>query len=388
MIAVVLQLDLVSIILLAVFSLCFLIQMIYYLVFIAKPFYYLKKINTEKIVLGNAQPPVSIIICSKNESQNLSRFLPSVLEQNYPQYEVIVVNDGSTDESAGVLGELEKQYKHLYSTYIPEEAKYLSRKKLAATVGIKAAKYDIILFTEASCEPVSKEWISRMCGHFSGEKSIVLGFSPMVKSSGFKMKFAAYDLFFDGLRYLSLALANHPYRGVGRNMAYKKSHFFEQKGFSRFMHLQAGEDDLFINQIAKRENTSVEIRPESLTSTHLDNFNVWEEMRLCQSATESHYRPGAVLFWKIETFSRIIFWLLTWALIIYGFPSLFLPIFASVLFLIRLLVQLLVINKISQKMKTERFYYTLPLFDFCQPLFDLYIYICHLMRGRKDYTWK
>jgi len=381
------NLDFCSIIILSVAGFFLLIQVYYILGYYAKPLRYQKKKIKENNFPSNAKPPVSIVICSQNESENLKRFLPSILEQDYPLYEVIVVNDGSTDESAEVLGGLENQYKHLYRTYIPEGAKYLSRKKLAMTVGIKAAKYDYLLFTEPTCEPLGNDWLSSMSRNFSENKTVVLGFSPLSKSKGLKTKFAAYDNLINGLQYLSFALKGHPYRGVGRNMGYKKSHFFEQKGHAKFMHLHAGEDDLFINQIATAGNTAVEISKNSLTTMHPDDFGMWKELRLCQSTTQRFYKRGPVAFWRFESYSRILFWLSLICMFIYGWSHLVLPIAAVILFLIRFFTQMLVINKVGKILHVERFYSTLLLFDFFQPIFDLYITICRLTRGKKDYIW-
>ena len=382
------NLDFCSIIILSVAGLFLLIQLCYILGYYAKPLRYQKKKIKENNFPSNTKPPVSIVICSQNESENLKRFLPSVLEQDYPLYEVIVINDGSTDESDEVLGNLEKQYSHLYRTYIPEGVKHLSRKKLAMTVGMKAAKYDYLLFTEPSCEPFGQNWLGSMSRNFSDEKTVVLGFSPLSKSKGLKTKFAAYDNLINGLQYLSLALKGQPYRGVGRNMGYKKSHFFEHKGYAKFMHLCTGEDDLFINQIATSGNTAVELSEDSLVTMQTDSFGMWKELRLCQSTTRRFYKRGPVAFWRFESYSRILFLLSLIAMFIYGWPHLLLPIAALGLFLIRFIIQMLVINKVGKILQVERFYSTLLLFDFFQPVFDLYITICRLIRGKKDYIWR
>ena len=382
------NLDIQSIIMLVVAGFFFLIQLYYILVSYTEPLRYQRKKIKENNFPSNLQLPVSIVICSQNESENLKRFLSSVLEQDYPLYEVIVVNDGSTDESEEVLGNLEKQHKHLYRTYIPEDVKYLSRKKLAMTVGIKAAKYDYLLFTEPSCEPFGKNWLSSMSRNFSEDKTVVLGFSPLSRSKGLKTKFAAYDNLTNGLQYLSLAMKGHPYRGVGRNMGYKKSHFFEHKGYAKFIHLRAGEDDLFINQIATASNTAVEISEDSLNTMNLDNFSMWKELRLRQSSTQRFYKRGPVAFWRFESYSRIFFWLSLVCLFIYGWPNLLLPGAAVGLFLMYFLSKILVINKVGKALCVERFYLCLLLFDFFQPIFDLYITICRLAKGKKDYIWR
>lgn len=380
--------DSISIILFCGLMLCFILQGVYYLVYLAKPFRFRKKTDRGEVTFQHEQPSVSIIICAKNESQNLSDFLPSVLEQDYPNYEVIVVNDGSTDESEQLLGYLETKYKHLYRTYIPEQAKNISRKKLAVTIGIKAAKNDVLLFTEANCEPKSDQWIRKMVRHFTSGTDIVIGFSALSKSNGFFSKYSVYDNLFTGLQYLSLALMKRPYMGVGRNLAYRKELFFSHKGFYKHLNLQAGEDDLFINEVATPLNTEVEITPKSIvTSHHNDDQRIWREDKICHATTLRYYKPGPVIFWRFETYSRYGFWGCLIALAVYSFPNLVLLAATLLVFIARMIIQLYVINKSASKLTAEKFYFTLPVFDLIQPIYNLYFYFYRLFRGKKDYTW-
>ncbi|MDR3062124.1 MAG: hypothetical protein LBU57_08440, partial [Dysgonamonadaceae bacterium] len=145
---------------------------------------------------------------------------------------------------------------------------------------------------------------------------------------------------------------------------------------------------LFINQIATPENTSVEISEESLVQTHLDGFGMWRESRLCLSTTQKYYKRGPVAFWRFESYSKVFFWIAVACLFIHGWPHPLLPAIASGLFLIRFLIQLFVINKTCKLLRVERFYFTLLLFDFFQPFFDVYITVCRLLRGKKDYIWR
>jgi cellulose synthase/poly-beta-1,6-N-acetylglucosamine synthase-like glycosyltransferase len=167
-----------------VLTVLFALQLLFLLTVYLRPYRYARK-NANKRSVDDL-PPVSVIIYAKNESENLRMNLPYLLTQDYPAYQVVVVNDGSTDESEEVLKLLETEHKQLYHTYIPEEAKYLSRRKLALTVGIKAAKYDVLLFTEANCRPLSPNWIKSMASNFVDGKSITLGFcSYMVEKDSF-----------------------------------------------------------------------------------------------------------------------------------------------------------------------------------------------------------
>jgi glycosyltransferase involved in cell wall biosynthesis len=94
-------------------------------------------------------PPVSVIVCARNEYNNLQEYLPILLSQDYPNYEVIVVDDSSEDETEFLLERLSHQYAHLYHTFVPRGARVVSSKKLALTIGLKAAHHEHILLTDA-----------------------------------------------------------------------------------------------------------------------------------------------------------------------------------------------------------------------------------------------
>ena len=383
----------IEIILFLVTGVCFLVQLLYYIIYFAKPVRYGKK-----VLKGNAMdtlinendelPGISIIVCAKNESENLKQFLPVLLTQDYPLYEVIVVNDGSTDASDEVLIMLGKQYPHLYSTYIPEYAKYLSRKKLAITIGLKAAKYPCLLFTEPNALPVSNNWIRLMARHFNNQTDIVLGFSAFAKSTGFWSKYASYDNLCSGLKYLSLALFKKPYKGIGRNLSYKKELYYSNKGFSTHLNLFPGEDDLFINQCANNANVATEVAPESITTTYLEGFRYWQEMKISQFTTQRHYHFGPIAFWNLELFSRICFYFSLAALIVYGWPDWKFPAIAGAFYFIRISLQLWVMHQTTTFWAIEKFFFTLPWFDLFQPVVDLYFYISRIFKAKKDYAWR
>ena len=167
-----------------------------------------------------------MIICARNEADHLSLFLPSVLEQNYPEFEVIVVSDSSGDHTETVLNDLSSKYKHLRYTSIPANEKFRHGKKLAMTIGIKSAKYDHLLFTDADCYPVSNEWIKHIAGRFTKEKTIVLGYGRYEKRKGLLNTLIRYETVFTAIQYFSLAIKSKTHMGVGRNLAYRKSPFF------------------------------------------------------------------------------------------------------------------------------------------------------------------
>ena len=381
-----LNLDVVSIVLLSVLSFFLIVQLVYYWGFLAKPYYYQKKVKKGIIPVSNSQPAVSIIICAKNEAENLQRYLPTILEQDYPTYEVIVVNDNSTDDSEDVLKRLEAQYSHLYHTYIPQGTKNLSRKKLGITLGVKAAKYDTLLFTEIDSRPMSKRWIANMARHFSDRKTIVLGFCSFEKQKGFLAKFSSFDYFFSNLQMISMTLFKQPYGANGRNLAYSKKHFDSQKGYSKHRFLQIGEDDLFVNEVASKRNITVELSSESIIKTKREGLFEWKDIKINKAITKRFYKKGPVIFWQIELWTRLFFAASFIACLVYDFWNIALPAAALLAFIIRFLSQMLVINKTAKLLKLEKYYFSILLFDWMQPFVNLYFYIYRLFKEKKNYT--
>ncbi len=289
-------------------SLCllaFTIQL-YYFVRLYLPLIRFKKVNVKSVM-----EPVSVIICARNEAANLKRFLPSVLNQFYPEFQVIVVNDGSTDESADILSTFKEQYKHLYITGIePRPYQNTKGKKLAQTIGIKAAKFDQLLFIDADCEPVNPNWIRHMQSNFLQQTQIVLGYGKYIPAKGLLNKWIRIDTVFIAMQYMVMSLIGKPFLGVGRNLAYRKSLFFERKGFASHLHLASGDDDLFVNENADRYNTVVEIHPESFTqSLPKTKFKNWIRQKKRHLTTGMWYKKEHRRFLGAELLSRMVFYL-------------------------------------------------------------------------------
>jgi cellulose synthase/poly-beta-1,6-N-acetylglucosamine synthase-like glycosyltransferase len=200
--------------------------------------------------------------------------IPMVMEQNYAPFEVIVINDNSWDDSADILKAFQVRYPGLHVTHLDEEKQRMQGKKFAITLGIKAAKYDRILLTDADCRPGGKEWISTMMNH--SEKGIILAYSPFLKTPGLLNALIRFDAFQTALNYLGLAQAGMPYMGVGRNLSYTKDVFFKVGGFRSHIHLMSGDDDLFINQVANKGNTAICIHPDAhMTTAAKETFSDW-----------------------------------------------------------------------------------------------------------------
>lgn len=364
-------------ILMALFLLAFLIQLGYYLlIYLQLPL--LRPGKKRKTKRG-----VSVIICAKNEEENLEQFLPRVLEQDYPEFEVVVVNDCSTDRTEQLLSQLSTRYKHLRFTNIPANEQFEHGKKLALTIGLKSAGYDHVLLTDADCYPVSDQWLQKMASNLSREKKIVLGYGGYEKRKGLLNILIRYETVFTAIQYLSFAIKGRPYMGVGRNLAYEKALFFKNKGFARHYHIPSGDDDLFVNETAVKNNTTVEIHRESHTlSIPKATLRGWIKQKQRHLSAGNHYNRGSRIRLAGELISRLVLYTtLILLCILSEWIWLVLAIFGL------LLVTRLVIFKLGMRRLEEK-YLLLPslLLDPIMPLVLSIIWLSNLFVTRHQ-SW-
>lgn len=338
------------------------------------------------------QQPVSVIIAARNESVNLREFLPKVLLQDYPNYEVIVVNDGADGETEDLLKDLSRIYPHLRSTFVPHGAKNLSTKKLALTLGIKAARYEWLLFTDADCAPHSKHWIATMARNFTPETEFVLGYGAYLQEETFINKLITYDTLFHALQYLGFANAGQPYMGVGRNMAYKKEVFFRENGFASTLHLISGDDDLMVNAAANSQNTRIEASLNSLTwSVPKKSFRTWYFQKERHLSVSTFYNAKSKFLLAVEPFTRLFFYASFISLFVLSLCSgnWLMTAIAGILFLSRFIIQTTIVNKTSQYYQGRKYYLTLLLFDMILPVISAFILTFGRIGSKSRYiNWK
>ena len=363
----------------------FFIHFLFLLVVYMRPYRNLKK----KKEVSSTNPPVSVIVYANNDSENLSLYLPFILSQDYPQYEVIVVNDGLVSEIEDVITLLKAEHENLYHTYIPDGAKYLSRKKLALTVGIKAAKHDVLLFTEADCKPISSEWIASMMSNYDEQTEVVLGFCSYGSHKGFFHKLVAYDNLVCGLQSLSLAIAHSPYTGNGRNLSYRKEQFFKHKGYSRSLNIHAGDDDLFINEIANSKNTRVEYSLGSIMErARVESYSIWKEMKVSRAGTRRFYKGNALFRYRFASAIFFLF-LISGAGVAYlgAIGNVILIGIAVLLYLLHFMTKAIIFNKSAKMLNQKPLTIWLPLMEIIMPIYNMYVSIYRLFRGKSDYTF-
>ena len=372
------NLPLYEYLLIGLYSLLFVTQLIYYLFLFRKPYRYLskKKDDTTKLLNAEDFPGITIIITAKNEAENLRANLPFILEQDYPNFQVVVVNNASTDSTEDVLNEFFNLYpSKLYVTYIPIDSEAINNKKLAITVGIKASKHNIVLFTEPDSKPLSNKWVYEYAKEFINGKDVVLGGFQLKINKSFFQKIILFGNLSFGIKYLSMALIKKPYMGIERNMAYRKSLFYENKGFSSILNIEYGEDNLFINKIANKNNTAVIISPESMVeSSIVDRLATWRTIKGKYLITKKHLSGPESKILTFEEISRYGFYFLFLSLFLIGlFHSSYGLILISIaLFLIRYIVQLIVINKNSRLYNAGKYFLTIPFLDLLTPIINLH----------------
>ncbi|WP_417939728.1 glycosyltransferase [Flavobacterium sp. RS13.1] len=236
--------------------------------------------------------PVSVIVCAKNEEENVKKYIPLLAEQNYPDFEIVLIDDASSDETLEVFEQFEEKYSNIRLVKVKNNEAFWGNKKYALTLGIKASTKDYLLFTDADCYPTSKEWITAMSSQFTMNKTIVLGYGGYEKTERSLLnKIIRFETVLTAMQYFSWAKAGLPYMGVGRNLAYKKEEFFNVNGFIDHIQIRSGDDDLFVNQAANKANTTIAYMPESFTySKPKETYRDWFTQKRRHIATASYYK--------------------------------------------------------------------------------------------------
>jgi glycosyltransferase involved in cell wall biosynthesis len=334
----------IGLIVFGLFACALLVQLFYYVFIFSRLAFYNKRPQI------NTQPAVSVVICARNEDDNLVAFLPKIFEQEYPEFEVVVVNDCSFDNTSDILKEFAAKHNRLKVVTIHENENHSHGKKVALMMGIKGATYEHLLLTDADCYPSSKTWIADMVQGFESDIEIVLGYGSYEKQKGFLNKLIRFDTFLIALQYLSFALTKRTYMGTGRNLAYKKDLFFRMKGFASHYHIESGDDDLFVNEAASKKNTSIQIAPSAHTVSKVKGtYRDWFRQKRRHVTTYTHYNTASKIRLFLLSSSQYFFYLFFVILLIMQFEM----IVVLAMFLLRYIIQMFIFIK-SMKVLNEK----------------------------------
>ena len=329
-----------------------------------------------------------MIVCAWNELENLKSLIPILNNQEYPTFEIVIVDDRSCDGTLNYLLTECAEYPKVRFLTIKETPQHLSSKKYALTLGIKSAKYNNILLTDADCRPQSAHWIAGMAECLTSDKEVVLGFSPYFREKGFLNNLIRYETFNTAVQYFSFALAGTPYMGVGRNLMYRKSLFLKNKGFAKHTNIMGGDDDLFMNDVANAHNTAVCLNPKTFTySFPKTTWQTWYRQKWRHLSVSKHYKFRHKINLGGLAASHILTWLCFLILIpIFSNKPLIYWLFG--LFLFRLISQWIVFSKVNKRLDNSLDMVTLPLWDGIFALYFLIMGINNFIPRRQKTKWR
>jgi glycosyltransferase involved in cell wall biosynthesis len=354
-------------ILLILFIIVCIIQLIYFGIIFSK-FSFLK-IKSKNISFSE---PVSVIICAKNEEKNIGSLIELLLNQNYPNYEILIIDDASSDKTQEIIEGYELSNSKIKLVKVKNNEAFWGNKKWALTLGIKASKHENLLFIDADCKPNSENWIQKMVENFTKDKTIILGFSPYQKiKNSWLNKLIRYETFLTALQYFSWAKAGKPYMGVGRNLAYKKTDFFNQNGFISHMKIHSGDDDLFINAAANINNLSIEFSKQSFVySEPKKTWNDWILQKRRHLTTAKYYKffdKFQLSFFYISQFLYIVL-----AIILLLFLHQWILVLSLIGF--RYIINFIIISKAAKKLNENSLTIWYPVLEINLIIVQLYVF--------------
>lgn len=352
---------------------------IFYYSFIFRKFSFIKPLENKVKRIG-----ISVVVCAKNEEENVRNLIQKLLEQNYSEFEIVLIDDASSDETLDIFKEFEKLTDKIKLVKVENNEAFWGNKKFALTLGIKAAKFDYLLFTDADCIPNSNNWIKEMSSNFTSQKTIVLGFGGYEKiKNSFLNKMIRFDTLLIAIQYFSWAKLGEPYMGIGRNLAYHRSEFFKNNGFINHMKIKSGDDDLFINEVANKKNTAICFNTESFTiSKSKINFKDWKLQKRRHISTSKYYKKRDKIQLCIFFVSQLLFFTL---LII----NLILQNHIEILLLgliMRYISSYVAITKSAFKLNEKDLILYYPILDIGLLIFQLNVYFTNLIY--KTPSWK
>ncbi len=339
-------------------------------------------IHQSKNTQSNNLPSVSVVICARNEEDNLFKNLPKILNQKYPNFEVIIVNDQSVDNSKYIVLTYQKEYPNLKYIELERNKHRQFGKKLPLTVGIKGANNELIVVTDADCYPASDQWLKSLAKHYSNKKQIVLGYSPYIKTKGWLNQLIRFDTTNIAITYLSFAKTALPYMGVGRNMAYSKQLFDEVGGFKKHYHIASGDDDLFIKEAAKSKNVAINIEPDSfIYTTPKTSFKNWVNQKHRHYTTVPEYKLINKLFLGIFPFTLYLMYI---SLFILLFNTKW-HAFVLTIYGVRMLLYWLINGLLLKKLQQKDFILLYPIWEIVYAIVMPFIYYSN--KGTEKNKW-
>lgn len=327
--------------------------------------------------------PISVLVCAKNEEENLKKLIPILASQNYPNYEIVIIDDASSDDTRFLVEDFQTTYTNLKLVKVENNEAFWGNKKFALTLGIKAASKEYLLLTDADCIPNSPNWIAEMSSHFTLHKTIVLGYGAYEKEPGFLNKLIRFETLLTATQYFAWAKLGKPYMGVGRNLAYKKDEFFKNNGFIHHIKIRSGDDDLFINEAANKVNTTIAFDSEGFTlSKPKETFGQWFLQKRRHASTAKHYKSFDKSQLALFYLSQLFFFITPIVLLAFQFQW----IVVTALIALRYLTAWISLGYAASKLEEKDVLYWYPILEIILIFTQLNVFLRNLVS--KPATWK
>lgn len=254
---------------------------------------FLRSLRFQKTGTAENQPPVSILITAHDNLAELERNLPMFLRQQYAaDYQVIVVCQSTDGETQDFLKRTAAENPHLYYTYIPESSRYMSRKKLQITLGVKAAKHEWIILTEPNCRPSNDKWLQTMVRQCQDPNHLVLGYVALDEETKSVRRF---DSIRKAYYVLRRAQQTYGYRSHMPNVAFRKSDFMKEQGYQGNLEYVRGEYDFLVNKYAHCGDTATELDCDAWLIREAPSSKSWHNAHLyLQASRKSLERAGSM----------------------------------------------------------------------------------------------
>ncbi|MBC7524240.1 MAG: glycosyltransferase [Flavobacterium sp.] len=354
------------------------IQFVYYIFFFGKFSFTKLQVSITKRI------PISVIVCAKNEEENAKKFIPLLLNQNYPNFEIVLIDDASSDNTLEIFEAFEKTYPNVKVVKVENNEAFWGNKKFALTLGIKAAKNEYLLFTDADCFPISDNWIQEMSSNFTQQKTIILGYGAYLKiKNSFLNKIIRFETLFTATQYFAWTKLGKPYMGVGRNMAYKREEFFKTNGFIEHMKIRSGDDDLFINQASYSKNTTICFTADSFTmSKPKTSYKDWFTQKRRHISTARHYKSFDRIQLALFYITQLLFLVLS--ILLLSFLYQWIIVLSLIIF--RYIFTCISLGYASGKLKEKDVMYWFPIIEIILIFTQLNIFITNIFS--KPASWK
>lgn len=352
--------------------------------------------NIARVVKSQPAPkagndkPVSVIIPAHNQADALRRNLPLILEQDHDNFEVIVVNTSSTDDTEEVLNTMELRYPHLRHTFIPNSSRHISPERMAVTIGFKSANYELTVLTQPDCRPQSTQWLRTMTNAFTTGTQMVLGYTNYAPE-GSGMRSRIFFRLYHQMQYLAWATRHKAYRGSLTNLGYRKSFFMSHKGFAEDVNLICGAGELLVNRHSTRSNTTVALQPEAkMLQEPIHSSKDWTERNVRYMETRRHFistRAYRFIF-NLKQWTPVVlllFWLATLGMAYISTQYSIAAGITTLLYLLTALWQTMQFNSSCRALEEKPYGINLSFYLIALPLKHIGLLLRYTQRPRRSF---